>query len=187
MTRVWFDAARERFWQIPEDVVIPAGNTPLRSLTGGRLHADTDRMDAYLLERDQARRAVREELREAAGHASRALGAAAQDAWVQASDQLPELSWKDLEERIGPMDTWIDGESWKAGRESVEARAKQARATLKRAGRVASTAVKSARVMGKVVLDNPDLAEQATRWAEALSGTGRNGRRAPGEKDPDKP
>lgn len=183
MTRVWFDADREHFWLVPEDAIIPAGNTPIRSLTGGKVHADVDAMDAYALEREDARRAVREELRDAASHAGRALGAAAQDAWVQASDQLPDLSWKDLEERLGPMDTWIDGEAWKASREQVESRARQARATIRRAGRVATSAVKSARAMGKVVLENPELAEQASRWAEVLSGTGRNGRRAPGDED----
>lgn len=190
MTRVWFDEPRERFWRIPDDVIVPPGPTPLRSLTGGQVHADVDGLDAYLLDRDQARQAVREELRAAATHASRALGAAAQDVWLQASGRMPELSWDDLEERLGPMETWIDAdvlsERWRTGREQVEARTRQARATLKRAGRVASSAVKSARAMGKVILENPEMAEQASRWAEVLSSTGRSGRRAPGESDEDR-
>ena len=54
MTRVWFDADREHFWLVPEDAIIPAGNTPIRSLTGGKVHADVDAMDAYALEREDA-------------------------------------------------------------------------------------------------------------------------------------
>lgn len=189
MSRVWFDTARN-FWAIPDDLEIPEGETVLRNLTGGQIRAEVGALEAYKLEGPDARRAVREELRVAANHAGRALGAAAHDVWLQASGQLPELSWDDLEARLGPMDTWIDADAlqgrWKAGREQVESRAKQARDTLRRASRVASSAVRSARAMGKVVIENPDLAERASRWAEVLSGTGRDGRRAPGEDDPDR-
>jgi len=191
MSRVWFDAGRERFWRVPEDVPIPPGTTPLRSLTGGRVEADPSQMDAWLLQRDQARKAVREELSSAAGFAGSAIGAAVQDVWLRASGSVADVSWDDLEDRLGPMHTWIDADAlqdrWRTGREQVEERARQARATLQRAGRVASSAVRSARVVGKVVMDNPDIAEKASRWAEALSGTGRNGRRAPGETDDEDP
>ena len=188
-TRVWFDGPRERFWQVPADVEIPPGATTLRSLTGGSVQADVDAIEVYRLEREAARRAVREELRDAANHAGRALGAAAQDVWLQASGALPERSWEDLEARLGPMHTWIDADvlqdRWREGREQVERTTRQARATLQRAGRVASSAVKSARAVSKVVMDNPDLAEKASRWAEVLSSNSpRDGRRAPGEDAP---
>ena len=190
MSRVWFDGDREHFWQVPDDVTIPPGDVPLRSLTGGHVSADTTQMDAFILEKDQARRAVREELRSAAGFAGMALGTAVQEAWLQASGQIADLSWDDLEDRLGPMHTWIDADAlqdrWRTGREQVEERARQARAPLQRAGRVASSAVRSARVVGKVVMDNPDLAEKASRWAEAISGSGRAGRRAPGEGEEEK-
>lgn len=184
--QVWFDQPRERFWRVPEGVEIPSGTTVIRSLTGGRTQADVDALADWALPREQARRAVMDELRHATQHASRALGAAAQDVWSQASAQLPQdLTWAEMEARLGPMYTWAEQvraraeqirvqETVASGREQVERTAKQAKETLQRAGRVAGSAVRSARAVGRVVLDNPELAERASRWAEVLANSNKS-------------
>ncbi|MFK7930655.1 MAG: hypothetical protein AB8H79_20885 [Myxococcota bacterium] len=169
---VWFDANRERFWRVPPEHSIPAGTTQIRSLTGGACSADIDALSEFSLPRDQARRAVIEELRAATEHAGRAFGAAAADVWTQAAAQLPQdLSWQELEARLGPMTTWTQQVKSRADKLQIQQTAKQAQATLKRAGRVAGSAVRSAKAVGRVVLDNPEMVERASRWAEVFAGS----------------
>jgi hypothetical protein len=176
-TTVWFDATREHFWRIPDAEVLDEGDLELRALTGERRSVDPDRLAAWALTREQARWAIAEELRDAAKHAGRAIGSVAQDAWSDATSALPdEWSWAELERRMGPMDTWLDElhvkETVEAGREQVQRTARQARDTWRRASRVAGSAVRSARTIGKVVLDNPELAERASKLAEAVARAG---------------
>lgn len=176
-TTVWFDATREHFWRIPDDAQVPEGDLELRALTGERRSVDPDALAQWGLSREQARWAVAEELRDAAARAGRAIGSVAQDAWADATAALPEeWSWDELERRMGPMDTWLDElqvrETVEASREQVERTARQARDTLRRAGRVAGSAMRSARTLGKVMLDNPELAERASRLAEAVAKAG---------------
>lgn len=178
---IWFDDTREHFWRVPDGEEMPPGNLSIRNLSGDSRSVEAGSLDAWAIPAEETRRAVLDELRAAARHTAGALGVTAQGWWTQALSALPEeVSWDELERRLGPMDTWVatSQETVKTGRESVQRTARQARDTLRRAGRVASSTVRSARTVGKVVLDNPELAETATRWAETLAGRGR--------KDPDK-
>lgn len=178
---IWFDGSREHFWRVPEGAELPPGDLEIRNLSGERRTVEAGSLDAWAIPPEQTRRAVLDELRAAARHTAGALGVTAQGWWTQALSALPEeVSWQELERRLGPMDTWVSTsqETVKTGRESVQRTARQARDTVRRASRVASSTVRSARTVGKIVLDNPELAETASRWAETLAGRGR--------KDPDK-
>jgi hypothetical protein len=172
---IWFDRARDRFWRVPNSYDPPPGDLEVRSLAGASRRVQAGCLDPWLLPRDEARQAVVEELRDAARHTAGALGAAARDAWHQARHAVEEgAGWAELERRLGRLDTWLDRsraqEAVDRGRTRVQETTRQARDTVKRASRVASSAVRSARAMGKVVLDHPELAETASRWAEALGG-----------------
>jgi hypothetical protein len=195
---VWFDAERARFWRIPDDAALPAGPLTLHALTGARRHADPDALPPYALDREDARRAVVDELIGAARTAGRALGAVAHDVADRAASHLPsdatwelprELSWAELEARLGPMTTWAGADR---AREIVGQSADRVRATARRASdavsrttRLAATTARSAHAIGRVIAEHPELAETATRLAEAWIRSPRKPRR-PRRGDPDK-
>ena len=180
---VWFDAGRHHFWRVPDDAELPEGDVEIRNLSGGRRSVDVAALDDFVIPREEARQAVLDQLRDAASTAGRALGAMAQSWLEDAQAMVPEgMSLSDLEERLGPMEGWLDNESVKErfgeASDSVRRTAKQAQDTLRRTGRVAGSAVRSARVVGKVMLDNPELAETAGKVASAMAKVGGQLRKA---------
>jgi hypothetical protein len=172
---LWFDRTREHVWRVPDDVELPPGDLEIRSFDGATARVHGPALTEWLLEKDQARKAVFDDLSASAAHAGRALSGVAAGWWAEARGAVPEdWSWSDLERRLGPMEEWFDRaqaqDTVQQGREALENAAREARATWKRAARVARSAATSGWAVGKVVLDNPELAETASRWAESLAG-----------------
>ncbi|MFT7521548.1 MAG: phage tail tape-measure protein, partial [Kiritimatiellia bacterium] len=174
---VWFDASRDNFWRIPDESELADGDVEIRNLAGERRHVNAQSLEPHMVDREDARQAIFEQLRAAASTAGRALGAMAQGWLEDAQSVMPNgVSFEDLEERLGPMEGWLDSERAKetlqSGADSVRRTAQQAQDTLKRTSRVAGSAMRSARVVGKVMLDNPELAQTAGRMAQAVARVG---------------
>lgn len=191
-TSVWFDDERTRFWRIPDDAQLPAGPLRLSALTGERRLVDPDEARRFEIPREHARQAVVEELLGAARHTRRAVGAIARDLAGEAVAHLPtgvswaeDLSWAELEARLGPMTSWRTADRAReivgSGADRIRSTAKQAGETLARTRYIAGSTYRSARAIGKIVVEHPELAETASQLAAAWA----RARRA-GPDDPDR-
>ena len=153
---LWFDRGRRHVWRVPDDVDLPPGHQEILSFDGAVARVDPAALTPWLLEKGQARQAILDDLSGAARHAGRALTGVAAGWWAEARASLPE-------------DSQPQGRV-QQGREAVEQAAREARATWKRAARVARSAATSGWAVGKVVLENPEIAETASRIASAMAG-----------------